>query len=645
MKRTALMSLALAAALTGLADGMVVVFRGPQEPYVGRWPTTTASGSYSSSSGLTDYFDASRDFYIETVQRFDRYEDVNGIAGFGPIDLRFLRSITQIQGKWISQGATQYMYAGGKAAERYKWPTGESHHFIAISTNHIFRCYMDGQLIFTSNYQTSYSNTWADCNDRWTKDVSFQPHHDIRLFRVGYLACLTNGAPAEGVVTDPDALAKCHFNWGQPLRWKDDDEVGRIIDIHEADMTLTSAVNRVNGRILTPSAALAKTLSWATDDPYAPRLADEGAPAKAPRYCGQYYQDTLSGRWYKSRGMNVPGDWRAYAYMSDLNEFELRQLDGVSLLGTGDVAISAVPYREVVDASVCGAAGDGVTDDSAAIAEAVRQAKAGGKAVYLPMTAGGGRYRVSSPVALEGGMRLKGENGVRIASTGACLAITGEGAVVDNLAVESASAGAAIEIANGSKVLLRRVSASTAGSGLAVTDAQDVRLDDCAFQAAADGIALTRVARCFVRNALFDGGAAGIRLNAGNSCLVAADNVFDGCGTGISGVAACGSDLLVRHNTFDGCTTAGIALAGGSRLNLKSNGFTAVAAGTVPVDLAVDTSVVADNVVRRAAAGGEPVDIRINAGSRKVTVNGNVTDGAIAVDAGATGVVQNGNLK
>ena len=230
--------------------------------------------------------------------------------------------------------------------------------------------------------------------------------------------------------------------------------------------------------------------------------------------------------------------------LEDIQAVGFRTINGESVVGSGNIEIpGSGDYKAAVNAADFGAIGDGATDDTAALAAALAEAKKSRKPLYLPMTASGGAYLVSGPLTLEGPMSLSSALGVKLkAQSGDALKVKGSGARVSNLTVEAAQ-----------------------GAGIAVTEASDVILRDVIVNAAAtDGIAVS--------------GSSGIRLervvvkNAAGAIIV--NNQIDCSRYALAGTAfdkdAPDLGATVANNTFN---AGGVNLTGGVRLNITGNSF------------------------------------------------------------------------
>ena len=634
---------AAAAALavgTALGGADVLILLG--QSYA-RWLTSTKNGvTFSSQNGMKEAFDLNRDFYVELVMRLDKSDpgDALTIGSFGGMTLRYLRGPFQL--KYDFGGGTKYCFNKTISETSLRWPRSQLHHVILMSVGHVCRMYVDGDLLLTEDWsKTAEAAPWSGASGRDSKALSFAPSHEVRLYRVGYLACEVDGEPRAG--EDAATLVATHYNNGNPIAYEGTAPT-RLVDMRQRNFRMTSALNPVSGVRLLPAAALEGTLSWRTDDPYARTVDGTGAPTRAPRYAGQYYAESETGRRYVATGNQKPVDWRGLVYDEDIRNLSLKTLGGVSLFGTGDIVLGAAdPYREVVDVTASGAVGDGETDDTAAIAEALRLAKAGGKGLYFPVTAGGGTYRISAPLALDGAIRVSGAEGAALVSEGTVLAVTGSNVQVADLAIASSGEAAAVRVTDAELVRFERVTVRAAQDAIVVSGSRDVWIEDVDLAASAGaGVKLAGSRRVSVTNGSFADCAAGVSFAGGNRSVLVTGNLFAGCATGVGGSAA-DADVLVAQNVFDDCATAGVMFTGAKRVNVKGNVFRAFSAAATPIACAVSYSAVSDNVIARVTPDAAAADLVLT-GSDAVTVGGNVMDGRLVTE-GATNVAVSGNLK
>ena len=632
---------AAAAALavgTALGGADVLIMLG--QSYA-RWLTSTKNGAtFSSENGMNEAFDLNRDFYVEFVMRLDKSDsgDLVTIGSFGGMEMRYLRGPFQLL---YSCPNTTYCFSQTISETSLRWPRSELHHVILMSVGHVCRMYVDGDLLLTQDWSSNYETyKWENARNRTSKRISFAPSHEIRLYRVGYLACEVGGEPCAG--EDAATLVATHYNNGNPIAYEGTAPT-RLVDMRQRNFRMTSALNPVSGARLLPAAALEGTLSWRTDDPYARSVGGADAPTRAPRYAGQYYAESGTGRHYVATGNRTPVDWRGLVYDEDIRNLALKTLGGVSLFGTGDIVLGAAePYREVVDVTANGAVGDGVTDDTAAIAEALRLAKAGGKGLYFPVTAGGGTYRMSAPLALDGAIKVSGAEGAALVSEGTVLAVTGSGVQVADLAIASSGA-TAVSVTDAELVRFDRVTVCAAQDAIAVSGSRDVWIEDMDLAASAGaGVKLVGSRRVSVTNGSFTDCATGVSLAGGNKSVLVTGNLFAGCATGVGGAAA-DEDILVAQNVFDACATSGVTFTGAKRVNVKGNVCRAFAAAATPISCAVSYSAISDNVIGRVTPDAAAADIVLT-GSDAVSVGGNVMDGRLVTE-GATNVASSGNLK
>lgn len=622
---------------TALGGGDILIILGPTPV---RWLTSTLNGkTFSSTAGIAEAFDIDRDFYVELVMRLDKSDPEKAleIAGFGGMTLRYLRGPFQLL--YIG-GSTRYCFNKTIDGARLRWPKSDLHHVILTSTGRVCRLYVDGELKASEDWSENYENH-PMTKETASRQLWFAPSHEIGLYRVGYLSCVaTNGVSYAG--EDPATLVETHYNGGNPFGYTASAPT-RLVDMRRPNFRMEYARNPVSGARLYPDGDLAGTLSWLTDDPYARNTVRDGAPDEAPRWVGQYWRDRTTGRRYVATGTGVPGDWRGFVYDEDLAAFPLKTLDGVSLTGSGDIVIAAAaPYREVVDVTVCGAVGDGRADDTPAIAEAVRQAKSSGKGVYFPVTAGGGTYRVTSPVALDGGLRVSGAPGALLAGEGTVFTVSGSGVRIADLAIAASGGAPAVRVTDATLVRVERLAVQSAGDALSVSGSTDVWIEDVDVSATGAGVTFAGSRRAGVVNGAFADCATGVAFGGGNAAVSVTGNLFADCATGVGGSAA-DTDLSVAQNVFDACTSAGVAFAGAKRVNVKGNVFRAFAAAATPIVCAVSYSAFSDNAIGRAVPDAAAADLVLT-GSDAVTVGGNVMDGRLVTE-GATHVAADGNLK
>lgn len=633
---------AAAAALavgTALGGADVLILLG--QSYA-RWLTSTKNGvTFSSQNGLKEAFDLNRDFYVELIMRLDKSDPGNPltIGSFGGMTLRYLRGPFQL--KYDFGGGTKYCFSQTISETSLRWPRSQLHHVILMSVGHVCRMYVDGDLLLTEDWsKTAEAAPWSGASGRDSKVLSFAPSHEIRLYRVGYLACEVDGVACAG--EDAATLVATHYNNGNPIAYEGTAPT-RLVDMRQRNFRMTSALNPVSGKRLLPAAALEGTLSWRTDDPYARSVDGTGAPTRAPRYAGQYYAESETGRHYVATGNRTPVDWRGLVYDEDIRNLSLKTLGGVSLFGTGDIVLDAAePYREVVDVTASGAVGDGETDDTAAIAEALRLAKAGGKGLYFPVTAGGGTYRISAPLALDGAIRVSGAEGAALVSEGTVLAVTGSGVQVADLAI--ASGMKAVSVTDAELVRFERVTVRAAQDAIVVSGATDVWIEDADIVAPGMGVKLVGSHRVSVVNGSFAECSTGVYFSGGNTAMLVTGNLFANCGTGVGSMGS-DADILIAQNVIDGCASGGLTFAGGmKRVNVKGNVFRAMPAGLTPIVCQqISYSAISDNVIRRVTPNAMEADILLMPGCNAVTVGGNVMDGRIETST-AKNVALSGNL-
>ncbi len=353
-------------------------------------------------------FDFAGDWYFEAVMRLDRHDGVSPICNL-PVKVRWLRGAFQI-------GYDPYRF-NGYVLRELRWPASTPHHVLALCAGGEVAVFVDGALRRKSAVPQPF--------DADSGEVTLFMRHEFRLLRFGKAA-------------DAATLSARHYNGGNPLAY--DCPGGERAFEYRPD----------------------ETASFEDEDPYAPALSGDGPPLFAPRYAGQRYCDATGARDYVAVGNGAPGDWRALATAADLVALPLKTVGGASLLGRGDVAVKAVPYRPVEDVTLYGAKGDGTSDDTSAVLAAAAAAKASGRPLYFPKGASGS-YRITQGIPVEGFTRVFGEGAVEIRAPGPALIVSVREAAVEGLAL--ACDGPAPAIDPGKAEILRIDGVTAPGSG------------------------------------------------------------------------------------------------------------------------------------------------------------------------------------
>lgn len=599
-----------------------------------RYLTSSLDNIYfSASKGLKEPINLNRDFYIELLMRLDKSNGNIFICSFGGVSMRYLRGPIQWYYGNTSDG---YCFNSSIPEDLLRYPESELHHVIFMNTNRICEVYVDGKYIKRSDWNGKYTKyPWDEDKNKNSTTLKFAPNHEIRLFRVGYLADADN----EG--EDPQTLVKTHYNGGDPLRYEET-HPSRLVDMRQKHFKLSSALNPVSGVRLYPEAALNGNVFWNYRDPYRLFLRGEGSPSFTPRYAGQGYRDTLTNRRYYALDNRSPDDWKSFVYASDVKDLMLNTIGGVSLLGKGDITIgSAEPYREVVDVAALGAVGDGNTDDTAAILEALRMAKSGGKGLYFPKTAGGGIYRINSPLILDSELNVSAALGAAIVGEGALLKVTGENILVADISLVS-SADSAVEIEGASKVRFERVSVESNGTAFNILNSKDVWIENADIAAAEIGLKLVNAKRLSLTGCALARAKKGVFFAGGNTESIISANCFNLCETGL--FASSGdTSLTICENAFNNCTAAGVVLDGAKQVVVKTNSFADFSGSATPIKAAASYSIIADNTISRKVIDATQADIVLT-GSDALSVSGNVMDGRIVTDS-ATRIAESSNLK
>jgi len=224
---------------------------------------------------------------------------------------------------------------------------------------------------------------------------------------------------------------------------------------------------------------------------------------------------------------------------------------------------------DVSDAKAYGAAGDGVTDDTAAISAAVSVAAQNGRTVFIPE----GSYRVSR-IVIPAGVEIVGTGpGSSLVSSSDMdtLLVTGDAVRIADLEIvgfgPSGAANNPVNVESGTDVVL---------SGLTVTEGSTncIRIGPTSDQ--------TKVVNCIIRNwhgAVF----SGVVVFA-DHCLVQGCNVLDGAFVGIT---VSGKHNRILHNFVTGGSHSGINVFGpGADGN--------VVAGNEVAELPVGSGIVVD---------------------------------------------------
>ena len=353
-------------------------------------------------------FDFAGDWYFETVMRLDRWDGVSPICNL-PVKVRWLRGAFQI-------GYEPYRFNGSILRE-LRWPASTPHHVLALCVGGEVAVFVDGVLRRKSTVPQPF--------DSVSGEVTLFVRHEFRLLRFGK-------------AVDAATLPARHYNGGNPLAY--DCPGGERAFEYRPD----------------------ETAVYESEDPYAPALAGDGPPTFAPRYAGQRYRDAPAARDYVSVGNGAPGDWRSLATAADLAALPLKTVGGASLIGRGDVAVKAAPYRAVEDVTLFGAKGDGTSDDTRAVLAAAAAAKASGRPLYFPKGASG-IYRITRAIPVEGFTRVFGECAVEIRAPGPILTVAAREATVEGLAL--ACAGTAPAIDPGGAEILRVDGVTAPGRG------------------------------------------------------------------------------------------------------------------------------------------------------------------------------------
>lgn len=221
--------------------------------------------------------------------------------------------------------------------------------------------------------------------------------HSPKLLRLCHIT-IPNGKTAQDV-------AFAHYNGGNPFGYdSSNDEL--YIEILPENMLKTSIKNTAND--VTVTYPTEKTFDIQTENPWAAVIEGTGVPATVPAYKWQKYKDTVTGKVYTAKGTETVNDWVYDATSEDLLALrtQTKTVGGQSIWGTGDIpAGSGSGSGTFVSVADFGATGDGVTDDTTALQDALEYARANNRALYFP----NGTFLTRKGFVLTSGMRVTGE--------------------------------------------------------------------------------------------------------------------------------------------------------------------------------------------------------------------------------------------
>lgn len=302
-----------------------------------------------------------------------------------------------------------------------------------------------------------------------------------------------------------------------------------------------------------------------------------------------------------------------------LGEFYVREsLVDVIVSGTG---LTTTLYQNEPTGSLhradvrdFGAAGDGTTNDTTAIARALASVPSTGGDVYFPP----GTYRITSSLTPQSKTRLHGEGSASILLDG-----TGNMSIVDitnvddieisHLALQGSGAfgvsqrGAIFSGTGGSdRVRIENVFITSAGtSGISLKDSLEVDIVGCTIRNSVEhGIFLTSTLRVAITgNTIVSSGSGasgvGIYVAGSSARVTVSGNVIDTAevyGIRVSSVQSC----VFSDNILRGCPT-GILLEAASFNNVSDNQV--IGAGVIGISLtsSSDQNRVTDNVITGSA--------------------------------------------
>lgn len=279
-------------------------------------------------------------------------------------------------------------------------------HLMYICKNHIVSTYVNGNLIET---ETMTDDTISKLN---TFDgLRIKPIFNVTLFRFG-----TNG----------DVNPGARYNNTSPYAYIPTPAENVVIDIRPEDFHADYIHDRA-GNIYYDF-----ILTIDHNNPFPETIQGNGSPAITPRFIGQKYYDTTAGKWYVANGMSGIGNWVRYADTTELagkqNTLQsgttIKTINGTSILGAGNIQIgeggggSSGVVVNVVD---YGATGDGATDDTNAIMQALEVVRVAGGTLFFPYNAGNCTYLTRKGLVLESNMCVDADRGAILKNASAVL--------------------------------------------------------------------------------------------------------------------------------------------------------------------------------------------------------------------------------
>ena len=357
--------------------------------------TTILQGGDVASSN----FDRTRAWYAECVVKI--------VSGSVKILWRHSTNASTADGTYLRINNSLFQLSAGDYPVNIAWQNlgflfGEWYHIMTIYKDNVVSIYVNGNLAISTNYTFPVS---SGTEQGWEMDAIQSP----KLLRVGYLK------ESDDVAT----IAAKHYNGNNPFGY-DSSKDDLLVEFLPGNMLKTKIVNSANGKEVVYSAE--KAFDIQTENPWAAVVRGEGAPTVLPVFVGQKYEDTLTGKTYTAVGNSTINDWSSPVTSQDLADLkrQTKTINGQSIWGSGDISVGGAAgggssqYISVVDK---GAVGDGQTDDTSSIMNALELARSAGKALYFP----NGTYLTRKSLVLTSNMHIIGEPGAVLQNAAATI--------------------------------------------------------------------------------------------------------------------------------------------------------------------------------------------------------------------------------
>ena len=436
------------------------------------------STAYNSLVGgadmLSEPFNFSNNWYAEMVMVGSRTRDTRIFSierddANGNYNACYLRDLGKLQFGVEANNTIDGVYKYADFGYYPKFGTDFAHVMI-IKQNGKLSMYVDGSLHKECDFSVDYKNS-----TKYWSTVVVGALHQFKLFRLGYFT------------EDVNELVSKHYNHGNPFGYDDSNSFGRLVEFLPEKMTTTEVTNTANNVSVSYRYS---DISVIEENPWK-NIEGSGSPSVIPVYVGQKYTDTDTDKIYTAVGISSVSDWSAPASTSDIAKLktQTKTVNGQSIWGTGDIAVGGSGDASVfVSVRDKGAIGDGETDDTEAIIDALEYARANGKALYFPV----GTYLTRKGLVLTDNMRITGEPNAVLKSASAVL--DGGGHTLQTYLTANASAGdTVITVANtaglvvGQEITIGSVSYGASYmetfADIVAVDGNDITIDTSRFTA------------------------------------------------------------------------------------------------------------------------------------------------------------------